>query len=137
MFFIVIDAHSKWPEVIPMTSTTAGCTIRELRKLFAAHGLPEQIVSDNGSQFTSAEFASFMKANGIKHIQCSPYHPSSNGAAERPLKEPLRLGRHQDDPLIRDWPVSSSHTVQHHMLLRGRCLVNFSWDESYVLVWTS
>ena len=60
MFFIVIDAHSKWPEVIPMTSTTAGCTIWELRKLFAAHGLPEQIVSDNGSQFTSAECANQM-----------------------------------------------------------------------------
>ena len=82
-FLIVIDAHSKWPEVVEMATTTAQRTIVELRKIFAAYGLPEQLVSDNGPQFVSAEFASFMKMNGIKHIRCSPYHPSSNGAAER------------------------------------------------------
>ena len=43
MFLIVVDAHSKWPEV--MTTTTASKTIEELRKLFATHGLPEQHVS--------------------------------------------------------------------------------------------
>ena len=48
MFLIVVDVHSKWPEVIPMTTTTASRTIEELRKLFATHGLPEQLVSDNG-----------------------------------------------------------------------------------------
>ncbi len=58
-------------------------TIKELRRVFAAYGLPEHLVSDNGPQFTSAEFAQFMKANCIKHIRCAPYHPSSNGCAER------------------------------------------------------
>ena len=43
MFLIVVDAHSKWPEV--MTTTAASKTIEELRKLFATHGLPEQHVS--------------------------------------------------------------------------------------------
>ena len=47
------------------------------------YGLPEQLVSDNGPQFTSADFAGFMKANGIKHMRCAPYHASSNGFAER------------------------------------------------------
>ena len=66
-----------------MSSTTKHATIEALRSLFARYGLPEQIVSDNGPQFTSAEFATFMKGNGIKHIMCVPYHPSSNGLAER------------------------------------------------------
>ena len=57
--------------------------IRELRKLFAAYGLPEQLVSDNGPQFTSSDFAMFLKQNGVKHVRSAPYHPSSNGAAER------------------------------------------------------
>ena len=83
MFFIVVDAHSKWPEVIVMSSTTAQHTIEALRSIFSHFGLPEQLVSDNGPQFTSDEFAEFMKGNGIKHILCSPYHPSSNGLAER------------------------------------------------------
>ena len=41
------------------------------------------LFSDNGPQFTSEEFAHFMKMNGIKHVFCAPYHPSSNGLAER------------------------------------------------------
>ena len=82
MFFIVVGAHSKWPEVVEMITTTTADTLKALRKMFAQYGLPEQIVSDNGPQFVSAEFATFAKKNGIKHIRCAPYHPSSNGLAE-------------------------------------------------------
>ena len=67
MYLIAVDAHSKWPEVIEMTSTTAQKTITELR-IFAAYGLPEQVVTDNGPQFVADKFATFMKMNGIKHI---------------------------------------------------------------------
>ena len=38
---------------------------------------------DNGSQFISTEFKTFMQENGVKNIRCAPYHPSPNGAAER------------------------------------------------------
>ena len=48
--------------------------------------LPHSIVSDNGSCFTSDEFEQFCRANGIKYVRCSPYHPSSNGAAERAVQ---------------------------------------------------
>ena len=83
MFLVVVDSHSKWPEVIPMTTTSAARTIERLRKLFPTYGLPEQLVSDNGSQFTSDEFRTFMRNNGIKHIRSAPYHPATNGSAER------------------------------------------------------
>ena len=83
MFMLVVDAHSKWPEIVEMPSTTASKTIEELRKLFSAYGLPEQVVTDNGPQFIADEFTVFLKQNGIKHLKCSPYHPSSNGAVER------------------------------------------------------
>ena len=66
-----------------MQSTTSQRTIEVLRELFSSYGLPEQVVSDNGPQFVSAEFETFMRNNGIKHIRCAPYHPSSNGLAER------------------------------------------------------
>ena len=65
-----------------MFSTTTSKTIDALRTLFARYGLPDQVVSDNGTQFTSEEFSQFMKANRIKHIRTAPYHPSSNGQAE-------------------------------------------------------
>ncbi|PIO77100.1 integrase core domain protein [Teladorsagia circumcincta] len=66
-YLVVVDAFSKWPEVIPMTSTTSIATLRKLRRLFAQFGLPQIIVSDNGTQFTSAEFQDFCRNNGIKH----------------------------------------------------------------------
>ena len=83
MFLVAVDAHSMWPEVVEMSTTTATQTVAVLRKMFAANGLPEQLVSDNGPQFVSEEFASICQYNGIKHIRVSPYHPSSNGLAER------------------------------------------------------
>ena len=83
MFMLIVDAHSKWPEIIEMPCTTASKTIEELRKLFSAYGLPEQVVTDNGPQFIAEEFAAFLRQNGIKHLKCTPYHPSSNGAVER------------------------------------------------------
>ena len=82
MMLVVIDAHSKWPEVISMSSSTTQATIEGLRRLFAAYGLPQQLVSDNGPPFTAAEFDVFLRKNGVKHIYSSPYHPSTNGLAD-------------------------------------------------------
>ena len=86
MFLVVIDAYSKWLEVHCMKSTTSSATIEKLREIFAIHGLPATLVSDNGSNFTSSEFEEFMKRNGIKHIKVAPYHPVSNGLAERAVR---------------------------------------------------
>ena len=83
---LIVDAHSKWPEIIEMPSVTASKTIDELRKLFTAYGLPEQIVTDNGPQFIADEFSQFLKQNGVKQLKCSPYYPSANGAVERLVK---------------------------------------------------
>ena len=82
-FLLLVDAHSKWPEIFDMPTTSATQTIATLRQLFSAYGLPEQVVSDNGPQFVAKYFAEFMKNNSIKHTRCTPYHPSSNGAVER------------------------------------------------------
>ena len=68
MFLVVVDAHSKWPEVIQMTSTSAEQTVMALQQLFTNYGLPQQIVSDNGPQFTAVDFQQFLKKNGVKHI---------------------------------------------------------------------
>ena len=82
LFLVLVDAHSKWIEVHIVPSTSAASTIAKLRHIFATFGLPEQIVSDNGSGFTSVEFQQFLAANGIKQVLTSPYHPLSNGLAE-------------------------------------------------------
>jgi hypothetical protein len=55
----------------------------ELRRMFAAYGLPVELVSDNGPQLVSEEFEIFLKRNGVKHTLSPTYHPASNGLAER------------------------------------------------------
>ena len=82
MFFLVVDAYSKWLEVFPMNGTSAKATIGVLRSLFARYGLPLRLVSDNGPQFIADEFKSFLQMNGVEHTLCPPYHPASNGQAE-------------------------------------------------------
>ena len=115
MLMVIVDAHSKWPEVLEITLTTSELTIQALRGLFAVHGLPDQVVSDNGPQFVSKEFQQFMKENGIKHTRCAPYHPSSNGLAERfvqKLKKALRRHQRYRENLSTSlgwFPVSLSH----------------------------
>ena len=86
MFLILVDSHSKWLDVQVMQSISSNKTIEKLRVIFATHGLPHKVVSDNGPSFTSEEFKKFMKANGIKHITSAPYHPSTNGLAERAVQ---------------------------------------------------
>ena len=91
MFLVLVDAHSKWLEVRPMSSITSSQTIEQLRSIFSVHGLPKKIVTDNGPSFTSGEFKQFMKQNGIIHVTSAPYHPSSNGLAERGVQT-FKLG---------------------------------------------
>ncbi|XP_056097641.1 uncharacterized protein K02A2.6-like [Rhinichthys klamathensis goyatoka] len=86
MFLILVDAYSKWLEVYPLHKSTSTVTIQCLRQSFSQHGIPEMVVSDNGSSFTSAEFQEFMTRNGIKHITTAPYHAASNGLAERAVQ---------------------------------------------------
>ena len=93
MILVIVDSYSKWIEAHVVTTATATATINKLRLTFATHGLPDIIVSDNGANFTSEEFAAFMKSNGIKHVRTAPYHPASNGQAEKvvqTVKEGLR-----------------------------------------------
>ena len=82
-FLLVIGAFSKWLEVIPMRTITASATVDALRNLFARFGIPSTVVSDNGPKFTSCQFTEFMAKNGIRYITTAPYHPASNGQAER------------------------------------------------------
>ena len=138
-YLIAVDAYSKWAEVIIMPQTTAVRTIAALRYLFSVHGLPEEIVSDNGPQFVSSEFEEFTKKNGIRHTRSSPYHPASNGEAERfvrTFKEAMKAGKNDGLTLqhrlasflltYRTTPHSTTGTPPCELLM-GRSL-RTRWD---------
>lgn len=83
VFLIVVDAMSKWLEVDIVKSMASSEVIKCLRKMFARLGIPDKVVSDNGRSFDSEELHDFYKKNLIEYSTISPYHPSSNGQAER------------------------------------------------------
>ena len=82
----MVDAYSKWLEVHPTRVTTSRVTIEKLWAIFATCGIPTTLVSDNGSNFCSEEFEDFLTKNGVHHRKTAPYHPSSNGLAERAVQ---------------------------------------------------
>lgn len=101
VFLVVVDSYSKWLEVLPVASTDTKSVVTALRTLFATHGIPDVIVSDNGTAFASAAFINFASNNGIRLVKVAPYHPSSNGQAERmvqSMKETLKRMRGADLP---------------------------------------
>ena len=115
-FLIEVDTHSKWPEVAIISSTTSAKTIEALRAMFSTHGLPNQIVSDNGTQFVSTEFKTFLQKNGIQHLTSAPYHPGTNGLAER-------FARTVKASLKNDRSTASLQYKLHAFLLKYRnCL---------------
>ncbi|XP_058032586.1 uncharacterized protein K02A2.6-like [Ahaetulla prasina] len=93
-FLILVDAYSNWVEIGITPSPTSGAVIRILDGLFATHGLPDVIVTDNGPQFTSAPFRQFLAMRGIRHAPAAPFHPAGNGRAERAVRSAKEaLGR--------------------------------------------
>ena len=90
-----------------MSTSTSKATIQCLRTLFAQFGLPDILVSDNGTSFTSLEF---LATNGIKHWKSTPYHPSSNRLAEKTVQIVKQgLKRMKDSLQIITSPIHLSH----------------------------
>ncbi|UYV75052.1 hypothetical protein LAZ67_12002238 [Cordylochernes scorpioides] len=87
MFMVLVDAYTKWLEIVIIKDITSRTIIGHLREIFARFGLPEILVTDNGRQFVSSEFEEFTTINGIRHTKTSPYNPSTNGFAERYVRE--------------------------------------------------
>ena len=110
MYFVIVDAFSKWPEVFLMKDTTSAKCILVLESLFSRFGFPLRIVSDNGPQFTSEEFKHFLRTYGIAHSLTAPYKPSTNGEAERfvqTLKNFLKISAGKSDVVNLQSLVSS------------------------------
>ena len=80
---VIVDSYSKFVEAACFSSITAAATCRYLRRFFSRYGPPEVLVSDNGTQFTSEEFAQLCSEFNILHLRSPPGHPQSNGQAER------------------------------------------------------
>ena len=85
-FLVVVDYYSRWIEIKEQQSTTSRAVINKCRQIFCTHGIPEEVMSDNGPQFSSREFAEIAEKFGFHHSTSSPHFPQANGEAESAVK---------------------------------------------------
>ena len=97
-FVLVVDYFSRFCEIGVLRKSTSQEVINHLKAIFARHGIPETVISDNGPQYSSAEFAKFAEDWGFTHITSSPKYPQSNGEAERMVQTTKNLLTKSDDP---------------------------------------
>ncbi|UYV69132.1 K02A2.6-like [Cordylochernes scorpioides] len=125
-YLVVIDYYSRYPEMVQLDRLTASVVVRSCKSIFARHGVPETVVSDNGTQFGAArEFANFARQYGFTHVTSSPRFPQSNGMAEAGVKiAKLILKKNQDPSLglleYRSTPLENGYSPAE--LLMGRKL---------------
>ena len=100
MYLLVIDYYSRYIEIAKLTSTTSKDIINHLKSIFSRHGIPERLISDNGPQYSSREFAEFSRLYGFDHITSSPLYPQANGEVERAVSTVKSLIGKSEDPYL-------------------------------------
>lgn len=85
-YLLCVDYFSKFPEIAKLTQTTRRHVVTALKSIFARQGIPDEVVSDNGPQFSSAEFGVFAENWEFVHTTSSPGFPQSNGQSERTVQ---------------------------------------------------
>ncbi|KAI0242749.1 hypothetical protein LSAT2_011307, partial [Lamellibrachia satsuma] len=120
-YLVVMDYHSRYLENVHLLNISSAAVIGKLKNMFARRGVPEEIVPDNGTQFTSADFQDFAVQYNFVCSFTSPHFPQANGQAESGVKIAKRIVS-QDNPFLglmayRSTPASGVSPAQ---LMMGR-----------------
>ena len=99
-YLLVVDYLSRYIEIARLPKETSAEVIQQLKIIFARHGIPREVISDNGPQFASWDFSKFAKSYDFVHTTSSPRYPQSNGEAERAVRTIKALLKKADDPLL-------------------------------------
>ena len=141
-YLVTIDYYSNFWEVDRLPNTKASTTILKLKSHFARYGIPDQVMSDNGPQFTSDEFANFARTWDFEHLTSSPGNSKANGKAEsgvktvkRILKKSIRAGT---DPYLavldyRNTPTQGMTTSPAQRLMSRRTKTLLPTTQSLLL----
>ena len=81
-----VDYYSKWTEIAKLSNLSSNNVICHLESQFAKYGIPDELISDNGTQYSSLTFKEFSNNYGFVHITSSPKNPQANGEAERAVQ---------------------------------------------------
>nr|XP_047132486.1 uncharacterized protein K02A2.6-like [Hydra vulgaris] len=85
-YLIIVDYYSMWPEVFPLSNTNSINVILACKESFSRNGVPEELASDNGTQYTSKLFYQCSQQRKFRHTVSISHYPRSNGLAEATIK---------------------------------------------------
>ena len=85
-YLIVVDYHSRYFEIAKLPDTKSTTVITHTKSIFARHGIPSEVISDNGPQYSSKDFSLFAKQWEFKHTTVSPLYPQANGLVEKEVQ---------------------------------------------------
>ena len=80
---VAVDKFTKWIEAVPVTNATATTAVDFIKSIIFRFGVPNSIITDNGTNFKAEEFQDFCTSQGIKLKFASVAHPQSNGQVEK------------------------------------------------------
>ena len=124
-YLLVVDYYSKYPEIIKIEDKSAGTMLAKMKAIFARHGIPEELMSDN-MPYASKEFHQFASEWNIKLTTSSPLYPQSNGQSERfvqTVKQMLKKAKEEGKDFYialleyRTTPISGSEYSPSQMLM--------------------
>ena len=99
-YVIVADNLTKYWDVEELYGTSAENTVLQTKKIFARHGIPEYVISDDGPQYACKEYKQLAETWNFQHYTSSPHCPKGNGTAEAAVKQAKRILKMSDDPYL-------------------------------------
>jgi transposase InsO family protein len=96
-----------------LKGTSADEVIRHMKSIFARHGIPELVLSDNSPQFSAESYAQFAKEYNFKHVTSSTYYLQGNGEAERAVGTVKNLLKKEKDSYLALLSYRSTPDIVH------------------------
>ena len=134
-YLVVVDYYSKFIETSLMRDKTAGTIVTHMKPIFARHGIPEELVSDN-MPYNSKEFKHFASDWGFKLTTASPTYPQANGLSEKATATGQQYRRNRKDLLQTGEPPptlsvpedNDHHTTETDTETQARITLNLIWS---------
>lgn len=98
-YLLLVDYLSKFVELVQLKDMRSATIISHMKSIFARHGIPELIMTDNAQNFVSKDFKEFCTSWEMTHKTSSPLYPQSNGLVERmvqTMKNIIKKSKDQD-----------------------------------------
>jgi transposase InsO family protein len=103
---VFIDSFTRWPEAIPVPDKKTTTIIRVMKEyIFARHGIPNYLLSDEGSDFLNQLVAGVCKLSGVTKVFSAAYHSRGHGMVERLNRTIEDRLKHTTNQACDDWVV--------------------------------